>query len=84
MKNALLAQLLCRGGIEPVAHPARNAPATQSVFKAASVARQMFGGDVDIVRVLAMQATIETGRYVPDADEVADRVLATIAHSRRH
>jgi hypothetical protein len=85
MKNPPLAQLLCADGIGPVAYLTHNVPAARGAFRSAGVARpQVLGGNVDIVRVLAMRAEIETGRYVSDADEVAERVLATIAHSWRH
>jgi hypothetical protein len=87
MKDNLLAEILRSDWIGPVESLTRPADAgVCSPRWAGTAARPRLapGNHIDAVRVSAMQAAIDAGCYAPDAGEVADAVLATIAPSRRH
>jgi Anti-sigma-28 factor, FlgM len=87
MKNTFLAELLRSEWIGPVASLALPACASGGAARwtvTTARLRHVLGNNIDAARVMAMQAAIEAGCYAPDADEVANGVLAAIAPTRRH
>ena len=85
MKTTLLSELLSTDLNDPLA--ALNLGTADGAVRWNGVAprlRLRLAAGIDVARVLAKQAEIEAGRYAPDADEVAEGVLATIAPTRRH
>ena len=87
MKNTFLAELLGSDWIGPVASLALPACASGGAGRwtvTTAHLRHVLGNNIDAARVRAMQAAIEAGCYAPDADQVANGVLAAITPSRRH